>query len=84
MICVKSILAGVLAVVLGVLVIAVTLIIGFEIFYKPHGISNAVSWGSRSLIGTWPFNWMFWLPIGLLFAIGFVWELRRASKSKSS
>ena len=83
-VCVKSILAGVVAVILGAPTVAVTLIIGFGIFYRPHGTSNAVSWDSRSLIGTWPFNWKFWLPIGFLFAIGFVWELRRASQSKSS
>jgi phosphate/sulfate permease len=79
MICVKSILAGALAVFLGVPTIAVTLIIGVGIFYRPHGTSNAVSWDSRSLIGTWPFNWVFWLPIAFLFAIGFFWEFRRAS-----
>jgi phosphate/sulfate permease len=79
MVGVKSILAGVLAVVLGVPTIAVTLIIGVGIFYRPNRTSNAVSWDSRSLIGTWPFNWVFWLPIAFLFAIGFFWELRRAS-----
>jgi hypothetical protein len=82
MIAVKSILAGVVAVVLGVVLgvptIAVTLIIASRIFYRPHG-TGFVSWDSRSLIGTWPFNWKFWLPIGFLFAIGFVWGLRRAS-----
>jgi hypothetical protein len=83
MICVKSILAGVVAVVLGVPTIVVTLIIAFVVFYRPHA-TGFVSWDSRSLIGTWPFNWKFWLPVGLLFAIGFVWELRRASQSRSS
>jgi hypothetical protein len=82
-ICVKSILAGVVAVVLGVPTIAVTLILAFVIFYTPHG-TGLVSWDSRSFIGTWPFTWAFWLPIAFLFAIGFFWELRRASQTKSS
>jgi hypothetical protein len=69
----KSILAGVVAVLLGVPAVAVTLIIGLGMFYRPHGTSHAVSWDSRSLIGMWPFNWKFWLPIAFLFAIGFVW-----------
>jgi hypothetical protein len=83
MLAVKSILAGVVAVVLGVPTIAVTIIIAFVLFYRPHG-TGFVSWDSRSLIGTWPFNWVFWLPTAFLFAIGFFWELRRASHFKNS
>lgn len=78
MVYIKSLLAGVVAVVLGVPTIAFTLIAALVMFHRPHGTSYSVD--SRSLIGTWPFNWTFWLSIAFIFSLGFFWEFRRASR----
>ena len=78
MVYIKSLMAGVVAVVLGVPAIAVTLVVALVTFHRPHGTGYSVD--SRSLIGTWPFNWSFWLLIAFLFALGFSWEFRRASR----
>lgn len=78
MVYLKSFLAGVVAVVLGVPTITFTLIVALVMFHRPHGTGYSVD--SRSFIGTWPFNWNFWLPIAFLFALGFFWEFRRASR----
>jgi hypothetical protein len=80
MIYVKSFVAGIVAVVFGVPVIGVALAIAVGILYRPHGATGMVSWDSRSLIGTWPFNWKCWLPVAFIFAIGFLLEFRRASR----
>jgi hypothetical protein len=84
MIYVKSLLAGIAAVVLVVPTVTFSVMIALVAFYRPpHGSAeNAVSWDSRSLIGTWPFTRTFWLTITFIFALGFVWEFRRASRAK--
>jgi hypothetical protein len=84
MIYVKSFLAGIAAVVLVVPTVTISVVIALVAFYRPpHGSAgNAVSWDSRSLIGTWPFTWTFWITITFIFALGFVWEFRRASRAR--
>jgi hypothetical protein len=81
MIYLKSILAGVCALVLSVVLLPIGFIIynfGVLLFGRSHGTGRGeVGWDLRSMFANSVIPWMIVLAI---FGLGFYWEFRRASR----
>jgi hypothetical protein len=81
MIYVKSILAGLLALIVVPLCLLVIVEVGIVIYSSVHSTpgQGSIGWDPISLIRMNP---MFWSVPVLIFFTGFIWEYRRLSKSQ--
>jgi len=78
MIYVKSVLAGLVALAVSVYLLPIGFIIFF--FFRPPPESEGggeVAWDLVSLFANYPIAW---IVVVAIFALGFSWEFRRASR----
>jgi hypothetical protein len=77
MVYVKSLLAGVAALLISVLLLPVGLT-AVNLSKTPTSASDkALTWDFREALNLRP--WQIWLCILIIFGLGFYWEFRRAS-----
>ena len=76
MIYVKSVVAGLIAVILAIVLLPVIMGVYFSIVYRRSG-NVTVGWDPISLLKP-----SFWCLFAAIFGTGFLWEFRRATKSR--
>ncbi len=72
MIYLKSIIAGMLTLLLAAVIIYVAAFVAILVIFKPDGIDFPI-WHLHTKSAA------FWLVVTLIFSLGFVWEFRRLS-----
>jgi len=79
MIYVKSILAGLLALIVVPVCLLVIVVVGMVIYalVHPTSVEGSIGWDPISLVGMNP---MFWSVPVFIFFTGFIWEYRRLAK----
>jgi len=79
MIYVKSILAGLLALIVVPVCLLVIVVLGMVIYALVHSTpgEGSIGWDPISLIRTNPMLWS--VPV-FIFFVGFIWEYRRLAK----
>jgi hypothetical protein len=79
MIYVKSVLAGLLALIVAPICVLVILVVAMVIYALVHSTSGegSIGWDPISLVHTNPMLWS--IPV-LIFLMGFIWEYRRLAK----
>lgn len=77
----KSLLVGIVALVLAVPLVTFILATVFSFFRKvpPGSNDTSISWDLRMLVLNSPISWIFWAAAIVIFGVGFYWEFRRAS-----
>lgn len=79
MIYVKSFLAGLAALLLAAVLLAVGLTaVNFLHPAPPQGNDKAIQWDFFEVLDFR--SWHSWLPALIIFGLGFYWEFRRASR----
>jgi hypothetical protein len=84
MIYVKSVLAGLLALIVVPICVLVILVVGMVVYYAlvhPTPGEGSIGWDPISIsISIFRVNPMFWSVPVLIFLMGFIWEYRRLAK----
>lgn len=75
---VKSFVAGLTALLVTLLILAIGLTALNLRKGPPPGNDRAVTWDFREALGLRP--WQFWLSAAIIFGLAFYWEFRRASR----
>ena len=76
MIYLKSVIVGLLALVVIPILFVAILVVGMIIYGSIHPSQGSVGWDPISM---WRQNPIFWVIPVLIFSAGFIWEYRRVS-----